>query len=131
LKLSALKPLSWHFVLSWLILGYGIVSFVSVSIFSYRAPEYVSLWQRLINPLLQLIFVVAAVQLLRREVLAVPLFTLHLIASFLHTAYGAPQLVFTPAFLAKWILSFAAFALALYRWRLGVLWRAQHSRTLL
>ncbi len=104
-------------VLSWLIFGYGVLSLVSFSIFSYIAPEYIPLWSRLINPLLQAIFVVAAWLLVKRMKLALPLFAVHLFASFLHTATGAPELLFTPNFLAKWVLSLGTLTFVIFRWR--------------
>lgn len=107
--------------LSWLIFGYGVLSLVSFSIFSYVAPEYVPLWPRLINPFLQAIFVVAAWLFVKRMKLALPLFAIHLVASFLHTANGAPELLFTPNFLAKWVLSLGILTFVIFRWRRGAL----------
>ena len=111
------KRFPWETVLSWLIFAYGVVSLVSFSFFSYRASEEVSLWPRLVNPLLQSIFVVGAYLLVKRRKLALPLFGFHLIASFLHTATGAPELLFTPDFLAKWLVSIGIVVFVIFRWR--------------
>jgi hypothetical protein len=108
-------------VLSWLIFGYGVLSLVSFSIFSYIAPEYIPLGPRLIYPLLQVIFVVAAWLLVKRMKLALPLFAAHLFASFFHVANGAPELLFTPEFLAKWVLSLGILTFVILRWRQGAL----------
>ena len=111
----------WSLVIRWLILIYGVLSFLSYSVSSYLISENVPLLARLANPLIQLFFVIAAWLLLKRRKLALPVFAGHFIASFSLVANGAPQLLSTPDFAAKWALSTGILVFAAVLWRQGSL----------
>jgi hypothetical protein len=111
----------WSFVIRWLILIYGVLSVLSYSVSSYLIPENVPLLARLANPLIQLFFVIAAWFLLKRRKLAFPVFAVHFIASFGLVANGAPQLLTSPDFAAKWALSIGCLVFTAVLWRQGSL----------
>jgi len=111
----------WSFVIRWLILIYGVLSVLSYSAFSYLITEDVPLLARLANPLIQLSFLSGAWLLLKRRKLAFLLFAGHFIASFGFVANGAPQLLTSPDFAAKWALSIGCLIFTAVLWRQGSL----------
>ena len=111
----------WSLVIRWLILIYAVLSVLSYSAFSFLVAENVPLLARLANPLIQLFFVIAAWLLLKRRKMAFSIFAVHFIASFSFVANGAPQLLTSPDFAAKWALSVGCLVFTAVLWRQGSL----------
>lgn len=111
----------WGLLFRWLILAYGIVSFVYFSVFSYLAPEYIPLWPRLVHSMLQILFLVGAWLLMKRRKIALPFFMGHLVGFFWYTDKYLPDMILEPNFLAKWLLSIGIIAFVIRLWHQGAL----------
>ncbi|KKO06567.1 hypothetical protein LCGC14_0063750 [marine sediment metagenome] len=107
----------WVYVLRWLVLGYGVVSFVSFSLFMIQAGDALPITTRMFFPGLQFLFLVGGVLLVlrpRQALYAAVLFSGHLIVAFGHTYDRYPTILFTSEYVVKWLISIGSVALSLY-----------------
>jgi hypothetical protein len=107
----------WTYVLRWLVLGYGIVSFVSFSLFMMQAGDALPITNRIFFVALQFVYLAGGILLVRRprqSMYAAALFSGHLLIAFGYTYEQHPGILFTPEYVVKWLISIGSVALSLY-----------------
>ena len=107
----------WIYALRWLVLGYGIVSFVSFSFFMMQAGDALPITNRIFFAGLQLLYLFGGILLVlrpRQTLYAAALFTGHLLVAFGYTYERYPGMLLTSEYVVKWLISIGSVALSLY-----------------
>jgi len=111
----------WTFVFRWLIL---IISVLSLFLSLWMIIEF---WEILQAKRaffvfgMQVMLVVSGWLLLKRRKIALPLFTIHLLISYVETVKNAPHLIGSAPVIAGWIFSLLAIFLCVYLLQRGEL----------
>ena len=104
----------WTFGFRWVIFIISIFGFLSALIAIGSLPDSVPIMYTIFPVSMQILFVTAAWLLLKKRKIALILFTVHLLISYVSTVISAPVLIGNVYNIAGWIFSIFSIFLCVY-----------------
>ncbi|MDH5728646.1 MAG: hypothetical protein OEZ58_06625 [Gammaproteobacteria bacterium] len=103
----------WNLAIRWSILVLAVFGLVGSIILTIQFWDHMDILQLA----LPLLFLSAAILLVKRKKLAVYLFAIHLVWGYSSTVTSAPSMLSTPMMILGWFISILAIITCVYMWQ--------------